>query len=154
MFDEAAVNTFIDNVVSHAATLGVFRQVNSHEPKRPPGPGLLYSVWAQLIEPIGAASGLASSSGYVVVAGRIYGNMLQKPEDQIDPGILRACTMLINAYSGDFNFGATARQVDFFGTYGEKLRAQAGYVDLGGGMYRVMTITIPVVFNDMWDLVP
>lgn len=152
MFDEAAVNTFVDNVVSHAATLNMFRNVASHEPKRPPGPGMLYAVWADTIEPI-VGSGLASLSGYVVVSGRIYGNMLQRPEDEIDPRILKACTTLLGAYAGDFNFGATARAVDFLGQYGSKLRGQAGYVMLGDGMYRVMTITIPVIFNDMWDLV-
>lgn len=153
-FDEAAVNTFVDNVASHAASLGIFRQVSFHEPKSPPGSGLRYSVWVQLMEPIGPASGLAIGSGYVVVTGRIYSNMLQKPEDDIDPAILRVATTLIKAYAGDFNFGGTARNVDVFGMYGEKLRARAGYVTVGGGMYRVMDITLPVIFNDMWDLTP
>lgn len=154
MFDEAAVGTFVDNIVSHAASLGIFRSVNFHEPKSPPGSGLRYAVWAQRIEPLGAASGLSAASGYVVVLGRIFGNMLQKPEDEIDPRILKASTVLLNAYLGDFDFGGTARDVDVYGSYGEKLQAQAGYADYGSGMYRVMTITIPVVFNDMWNLVP
>lgn len=153
-FDQAAVNTLVDNIVSHAASLGIFRAVNFHEPKSPPGSGLRYGVWADRIEPIAGASGLASTSGYVVVTGRIYGNMLQKPEDDIDPRIVTAATTLLGAYSGDFNFGATVRSVDLLGMYGSKLQATAGYVNVSGGMYRVMTITIPVVINDMWTQTP
>lgn len=152
-FDQAAVNALISSIISHAMTLGIFQAVNSHEPKAPPGSGLRYGVWADRIEPIAAASGLASTTGYVVAQGRIYGNMLQKPEDDIDPRMLTAATTLLGAYSGDFNFGATVRNVDLLGMHGAKLMAQAGYVNVSGGLYRVMTITIPVVINDMWSQV-
>lgn len=149
-FDQAAVNTLIDNITSHAAKLGIFRAVNFHEPKAPPGSGLRYGVWADRIEPV-VGSGLAATSGYVVATGRIYGNMLSKPEDDIDPRILTATSTLLDAYSGDFDFGATVRSVDLLGMYGTKLMAQAGYVTVSGSMYRVMSITIPVIINDMFS---
>lgn len=150
-FNQAAVLTLIDNVVSHALTLGVFESANSHEPKSPPGSGLRYAVWADTIMPIAAASGMASTSGKVVLNGRVYGSMLQKPEDDIDPNIITAVVTLIGAYSGDFDFGETVRNVDLLGMYGQSLSAQAGYVTIGTAMYRVMTITLPVVINDMWS---
>lgn len=153
-FDHAAVATLVDKVTSHAAATGAFRRVNSHEPKAAPGNGLTYAVWPDTIEPIGAASGLASVSGYVVLTGRIYGNMLMKPEDEIDPRILTAASTLINAYIGDFNFGDTVRNVDLFGMYGQKLRAQAGYATIASTVYRIMDVTIPVVINDMYTMEP
>lgn len=155
-FDQAAVNTLINNIVSHALKLGIFETVNTHEPKSPPslGNGLNYSVWVDRIEPIGSASGLNSTSGYVIANGRIHGNMMTKPEDDIDPRILTAATTLIGEYSGDFNFGTSIRSVDLLGMYGSKLMAQAGYLTVSGGMYRVMTITIPVIINDMWTQSP
>lgn len=149
-FDEAAVDTLVDKVVSHAASLGVFRRVNSHEPKAAPGNGLTYAVWVDTIEPLGGASGLAAVSGYVVLTGRIYGNMLMKPEDEIDPRILKAASRLLAAYCGDFDFGATVRNVDLFGTYGQKLRTQAGYAKIASSVYRIKDVTIPVVINDMF----
>lgn len=148
-FDQAAVLTLVDNVVSHASKLGVFRRVNSHEPKAAPGSGLSYMVWADSIEPI-EGSGLASTSGYVILNGRIYSNMLQKPEDEIDPRIITAATTLIGAYSGDFDFGASVRAVDLLGMYGQRLAGRAGYITIAGGMYRVFTLTVPVIINDMW----
>lgn len=151
-FDQAAVLGMVDKVTSHAASLGIFRRVNTHEPKAAPGSGLTYAVWADVIEPLDG-SGLASTSGYVVLNGRIFGNMLQKPEDEIDPRIITSVVTLIGAYSADFDFGATVRAVDLLGMYGQKLGAKAGYVTIAGGMYRVMTITIPVIVNDMWSQV-
>lgn len=152
-FDEAAVNTLVDKIVSHARALGVFRSVNFHEPKGQPGSGLRYGVWADIIQPVGAASGLSSTSGVVTVLGRIYGNALQKPEDDVDPRIMTAAVTLIGAYSGDFNFGATVRNVDLLGMYGRSLMAQAGYATIAQTTYRIMDITLPVVINDLWPQV-
>lgn len=152
-FDQAAVDQLFSSVVSHAQQLGVFRTVNSHEPKAAPGNGLRCAIWVQDIGGLGAASGLAATSGAVVLNVRIYGDMLQKPEDEVDPRILKAVTTLMGAYSGDFDFGETVRNVDLLGAYGPKLSAQAGYVTIGGTMYRIMTITVPVILNDMWSQV-
>lgn len=152
-FDQSAVLGLIDKIVSHASSLGIFRSVNSHEPKAAPGSGLRFAVWADVIEPLGQGSGLSSTSGYVVMMGRITGNMLQKPEDEIDPRMITAATTLIGAYSGDFNFGSTVRAVDLLGMYGQKLQAKAGYVTYGQGLYRAMDVIVPVIVNDMWDQV-
>lgn len=149
-FDQAAVNTIFSNVVSNAMQLGVFRRVNSHEPKAAPGSGLTYVVWVDQITPIGRASGLDATSGYVVLNGRIYGNAFLKPEDDLDPRILTAATTLIGQYSSGFTFGETVRNIDLLGEYGQRLGAQAGYVTIGQTVYRVMTLTIPLVVNDMW----
>lgn len=151
-FDTAAVNVLVDKLVSHAMKTGLFRSVNFHEPKSAPGSGLRLAVWADSIEPLGAASGLDAASGYVTVLARVYGNMLANPEDETDPRVMAAVTTLIGAYAGDFDFGATVRNVDLYGMYGRKLSAQAGYVTIAGSMYRVMTVTLPVVINDMWEV--
>ena len=152
-FDSAAVHQLVNSVVSHAQTLGIFDSVNTHEPKSAPGSDLRCAIWADSIIPLGGASGLSATSGEVIMSVRVYGNMLQKPEDEMDPRILSAVTTLIGSYSGDFNFGATVRNVDLLGSFGPKLQAQAGYVTIGQAMFRVMTITLPVIINDMWSQV-
>lgn len=152
-FDAAAVRTLVAKAESVALTTGQFRSVNFHEPKAAPGSGLRLAIWTQEIEPLAAASGLSATSGYVVLYARIYGNMLQKPEDEIDPRIMTAVTVLIGAYSADFTLGGTVRNIDLLGQFGSKLGAQAGYITIGGSMYRVMTVTVPCVVNDMWTQV-
>ena len=153
-FDQAAVNALTDKIASMAMKLGVFRSVNKHEPKSAPGTGLRLAIWAQSIEPIALASGQASTSGYVVCWARACGNMLAKPEDEIDPRIMSAMTTLIGAYSADFTLGGTVRNLDLLGAYGQRLAAAAGYVTIDSHLYRQMTLTVPCVIDDMWVQAP
>jgi hypothetical protein len=152
-FNQASVAGLVSALSSIAQQTGIFRSVNFHEPKSAPGSGLRLAVWVQSIEPLPEASGAASTSGYVVCFARIYGNMLQKPEDDLDPHVMTAATVLIGAYSADFTLGGTVRNSDLLGAYGQKLSALAGYVEIGGAMYRQMTVTVPAVINDMWEQV-
>ena len=108
-FNQAAVSDLVARLESIAMVANVFRTVNFHEPKSAPGTGLRLAIWCQSIEPLAKASGLASTSGYVVCSARVYGNMLAKPEDEIDPRIMTAMTTLIGAYSADFILGGTLR---------------------------------------------
>lgn len=149
-FDQAAVNALMSSVVSIAMQTGVCRSVNGHEPKSAPGSGLRGAIWVQEIEPIAEASGLASTSGYVVLNARLYGNMLQKPEDDVDPRLMGAGSVLIGAYSADFTLGGTVRNIDLTGMYGQRLGGRAGYLEIASTLYRIFTITVPCVVNDMW----
>ena len=152
-FDQAAVDSLFDQVVSNAMELGIFRSVNSHEPKSAPGDGLRCAIWVDEIIPLPQASGLNVTTGKVTLNVRIYGNMLTKPEDEIDPRLSTAATTLLSEYSGAFTLGETVRNIDLLGAFGAPLGARAGYMTIDSHMYRVMTITLPVVVNDMWDQV-
>lgn len=152
-FDAAAVKALRDQVVSHALTLGLFDRVAQHEPKGAPGNGLTCSIWADVIEPLPDASGLAATSGRVAFHVRIMAPMLQEPQDDIDGLILTAAVTLIGEYSGHFTLGGTVRDVDLLGAHGEPLKAQAGYLDIDRKLYRVMVVTLPVIINDLWTQV-
>lgn len=148
------VDALTDAVVSHAAASGHFERVNAHEPKNSPGNGLTCAVWAQTVVPIPAASGLNSTTGRVLFNVRIYSNMLQEPQDGIDPEVLKAVDTLFTAYSGDFTLDGLVRNVDLLGTYGVAMTAVAGYVPIGNNtMYRIMTISLPLIVNDLWSQV-
>jgi hypothetical protein len=79
--------------------------------------------------------------------------MTREPQDDIDTDILNATDLLMNEYSGDFELGGNVREVDLLGEFGDSLSSQAGYVTIGGTMFRVMTITLPVIVNDAWNQV-
>lgn len=149
-FDPTAI---IDAVASHAAATGDFDIVNKHEPKSAPGRGLSAHIWAQHLGTARAQSGLSITSAILVLNVRIMSNMLAEPQDDIDPEILRAVNRLMAAYSADFTLGGLVREIDLLGITGQTLRADAGYVRIGGGeggMYRVMVITVPMIINDVW----
>lgn len=140
----------LNAIESHAGSLGQFERVNGHEPVGAPGSGLTAAVWADSINPVAAASGLAATSVRVAFMVRIYSSAIQQPLDAIDPGILTAAGALMDAYSSDFDLGATVRNVDLRGAHGMALAAQAGYVTMDGKLMRVMTITLPVIINDVF----
>ncbi len=150
-FNEAAIAAIFDKMVSHAAASGYFDAVNGHEPKSAPGNGLTAAVWVDRIAPV-QSSGLASTSGLLVLMQRVYTSFISQPFDAIDPNVLSAVSWLIGAYSADFDLGGAGgtRAIDLLGAEGTALAAQAGYVEIDRKMNRVMTVTIPVVVNDMW----
>jgi len=142
----------VDALVSHALVTGQFERVNGHEPKSAPRSGVSYALWVDVIEPI-RDSGLASTSGRVAFMGRIYMNMTQEPQDGIDPQIIIATDAMMTEYSGDFELGGnlSVREIDLLGAYGPPLYAKAGYLEQDKRLMRVMTITIPVIVNDIWS---
>lgn len=153
-YDQKAVNALYDAAVSEMQQLGTFRSVNTHEPKSAPGSGLRLSIWIDTIIPVPRGSGLSATSGSVVLLARAYGNALQKPEDEVDPRLTAAASSVINAFSTNFTLGGTIRCVDLLGMYGQSLRAQAGYLTIASTVYRIMTVTVPCIVNDLWNQVP
>ena len=147
------VEAVFDKVVSHAAASGYFERVNQHEPKskNPAGTGMTCAVWMQSIRPSAKSSGLAATSGRLEFTVRIYTSMTAEPQDAIDPAVLRAVNALMTAYSGDFELGGEVRHVDLLGAEGVPLSAEAGYLEQGGRLYRVMDILLPLIVNDLWN---
>ena len=152
-----AINSqdLIDRIASHAMATGYFDRVNQHEPKNKPGRGLTCAVWIDRIEPARGRSGLTSTDARVVFNVRVYTNMLQQPQDAIDPQVMIACDALFEAYSGDFQLGDESRYIDLLGmTQGHPLFSQSGYINIDNMVYRVMTITVPVIIEEAWTQTP
>ena len=154
-FNDAAINVIFDKIVGHALQTNRFEAVNQHEPKNAPGNGLTCAVWIQTIKPY-KGSGLSMTSGVVIMMARIYTNFIAQPYDMIDPNVTAATTDFMGALSGDFDLGGDVdvRAVDLLGMSGTTLSAQAGYVEIDRRMFRVMTVTIPIIINDMFSQVP
>lgn len=145
-FDPQAV---FDTIQNHALTSGWFERVGTHEPKNAPGTGLTCAIWSDHIGLV-QSSGLDQSSVRVIFKVRVYSNMIQEPQDGIDPNVVAATCGLFAAYNTDFELGGEARHIDLLGSEGDPLYAEAGYLEVAGRMYRVMTISLPVIFNDAW----
>ncbi|MGH3680775.1 MAG: hypothetical protein ACRDT2_11080 [Natronosporangium sp.] len=144
-------NSLFGRVRSHALASGRFARVNQHEPKNAPGHGLSAALWVDRIDPVAEVSGLAATSARIVFHLRVYSNMLQEPQDAIDPGVLSAVAALMTAYSGDFTLGGLVKQVDLLGQHGISLSARAGYINQDSRLYRVMLLQVPIVINDVFD---
>lgn len=144
------IDTLVNEMETHAQTTGYFDRVNMHEPKNAPGHGLTAAVWADSVTPLPTGSGANSTSVRVVFNIRIYTNMLQEPQDAIDPNIFKAVDSLMDSFSSDFELGGNVRGVDLLGMYGVAMSAQAGYLEQDRKLYRVVTVTVPLIVNDVW----
>lgn len=141
----------IDRLASHAMASGYFDRVNQHEPKSKPGRGLTCAIWIDRIEPASRRSGLTATDARVVFNVRVYTNMLQQPQDAIDPQVMIATDALFEAYSGDFSLGSDDKFIDLLGmTQGHPLFSQSGYINIDNVVMRVMTITVPVIIENAW----
>ncbi|KJK44440.1 hypothetical protein UK23_29515 [Lentzea aerocolonigenes] len=143
----------LERMQSMVKKLALFEQVNLSEPKSAPGKGLNFAFFLQRIAPVPSQSGQASTTGLVVFTGRIYSNMLQKPESALDIQMALAAAKVIEAFSGDIDLGDAIRYVDLLGMTGTALSGQGGYLQIDSGMFRIFDITIPLVVNDIWNQV-
>jgi hypothetical protein len=76
------------------------------------------------------------------------------PLDAVDPKITSAASSMVRLYVGDFTLGGLVSNVDIFGAGGKPLAAEAGWLTIGGdggGRYRSMITTLPLVCNNIWD---
>lgn len=148
-----SVNPLMNALVDACLTLGRFESVNKHEPKAPHPGGYMAAMWVQSITPLKGEGGLESTTVRAEFTLRIYGNMLQEPQDEIDPEISDAAELVMSTLSGDFSLGGLAREVDLLGAYGTPLGARAGYIVLSGKLFRVMDVTVPVIVDNVWTQV-
>lgn len=146
-------SAILDAIVSHAQANGKFERVLAHEPKNAPGNGLSAAVWAGDILPIARVSGLDKTSALLSFSVRVYMNMLYEPQDDIDRVLLDAVGSLMNDYTGEFTLAGAASWIDLVGMYSQGMLSRAGYLELDKTLYRVMTITLPVVVADVWTQV-
>jgi hypothetical protein len=81
----------------------------------------------------------------------IYANMLAEPYEETDGKLIRALDALMTAYNGDFTLGGTIRNVDVFGQVTQGLRVTAEYFKPDDVLFRVLTISLPLIVNDVWE---
>lgn len=149
------IEGFIDAAMSHAGATGHFEKLNGHEPKNAPATGgLTGAVWVDRIIPIRGRSGLDTVTAVVVLNVRIYASAASDPADAIDPAMVKAADDVVRAFIGDFTLGGLVSNVDIFGAHGRALDVRAGYLTQDGMPYRVLTIWLPCVVNDLWTEAP
>lgn len=140
----------VDALDSLCAATGLFQKSITFEPKRAPDGDMTAATWFQTILTAPEHSGLAKSSVVVVYNIRLYTNMLQEPPDAIDPSLVTATDTILTNLHSDFDLGSSVGFVDLLGQTGVSLRAEAGYLDIDGTMFRIVDITVPCVLFDAW----
>ena len=147
---EEWIDDIFDAVVSDIQASGYFDKVNEHEPKRAPARGLTASVWLDRLFPVPRIGSLTNTSACLLFKVRVYQNALSNPMDAIDRNVLKAVSNIMRRYHDNFDFDGAIRNTDLLGESGISLSAQAGYIEMDSTLYRVMTIDVPCLVNDVW----
>lgn len=147
------IQSILDVIVSHALSTGYFEAVNQYESKQSPSSGITGAVWVDRVAPI-RTSGLNNTSVRVELQFRLYSSTLMEPYDDIDPNLTTVLDTLMRAYCGDFELGSQVRHIDIFGAYGAPLESRSGYINLDGREFRVFSIRLPLICDDLWAQAP
>lgn len=139
----------IATLQSHAAASGHFESVNGHEVKNAvSGGGLVCALWVASITGT-LTSSLAATSTRLTISVRVYTSLNQPDADWIEPAVMDAVDALMTAYSERFTLGGLARNVVLLPDQsGEGMNAQAGYLQIGQTMHRIMDLHVPMILND------
>jgi hypothetical protein len=144
-FNSAAATALFSALQSYAQQLGLFQNVDTHEPANAPGNRLYASIVLASIRSDPDKSGMASVSGTITFTVRIWSAALQRPLDSIDPEVLAAASAYMGALAGGFTLGETIRNIDLFA-----MSAQAVWTEFQDKQFRVIEIAVPAVINDLW----
>lgn len=141
-------------VQSHAQSLGLFEQVLLHEPENAPDNGLCAACVLSDGAPVPGQSGLVSTSWRLQVSVRIYLNLLHEPQDGNEVLIAGAVDALISDYTAAFTLGGLVEEVDVMGAYGAPLAWKFEYATHNHKLYRIATITLPMIVTDVYTQGP
>jgi len=141
-------------VESYLLASGYFgSQAQIGEPKSPPGEGLTATVFMDRAGVAELTLGGKTIEQHVVTL-RIYLNMLAEPQEDVELTLAKVVQEVISDLLGDYDLGATIRNVDAAGQYGTSVGTAWGYVDVGGVMFRIADVTLPLVVDDSATCAP
>ena len=141
-----ASNT-LDAVAGHLLASGYLRDVMIGEPKSPPsGDQLTASVFLNSISVAEVTLGSTIESHVLML--RIFRNMLAEPTETMEKEFAKAVSSILSDIIGEFDLGGSVRSIDVAGIYGPSIAVSYGYLDLGGTMFRIADITLPLIVDD------
>ena len=138
-----SVKATLEKIQSYLASDGGFKVAMIGEPKSlAPGTQLAAAVYMQGVSFEGFVVDGGSIESHVVNI-RLYMEMFREPVKEVEIDMAVAVQRIVSDLLGDFDLGATIRNVD-----GANVRTDWGYVDLGGKMFRVADITLPLIVDN------
>jgi hypothetical protein len=142
-------------IETYVQKLGLFQSVAIGEPKSPPGQGFHAALWMQSVAISMIYAGGETRENHVI-ALRVYRDMLAEqtdPQLNLESEMASVLSKLMESLLGDTDLESTVMSIDAAGMDGSSMSATFGYTDVGGSMYRVVDINIPMIVNGSSTLV-
>jgi hypothetical protein len=143
----------LDAVESHALASGYVQRFTAAEPSDAPGRGVSAATMLTRVTSLAGRSGLSASAARVELGVRLYVPSATRQPEAVEAVIVAAVDALLRSFSADFDLGG-ARFVDLLGAHGAPLESVAGWTRMGDQLYRVHTITLPIIVDDLWGQSP
>lgn len=140
------IRTSLRAIESHLLRNGYFGSgVQIGEPKAPPSAPLSAVVFMAEVAVVQLT--LVSTIERHSVVVRIYKNMLAEPQENIELEMALVVSKVMSDLAGEYDLGATVRNVDIGGQHGAALSARWGYASVSGVMYRVVDIFVGLIVD-------
>ena len=124
---------------------GAFKAVVIGEPKAPPE-DTTCALW--MVSTVPVALTLTTTVEVHVVNARVHMKALDEETERTELEMARIVSDISADILGDFDLGATVRNVDAAGQYGTAFGSQWGYADISHTLFRICDITIPLIVDD------
>lgn len=134
--------------------LGIFKTVAFYEPKAAP-PADHCALWGDRLRAIPRRSGLATAAFLMMINCRIYNSygsadFVDQTAAAVEPKVFRAAAAVMGEFIGNFTLETLDGNIDVLGDNGFALDAVPGYINHDGIIFRVITVQIPVIINDLF----
>jgi hypothetical protein len=144
------IKSTLEAVESHISRSGYVADVQIGEPVAPPDAtdrihAAIYMATAGVAELT-----LSSTIELHVATIRLYKRAAFTEGDdagEVEMDMAMAVSEISSNLIGEYDLGATIRNIDVAGQYGQAVTAQWGYVALNQTMYRTVDITLPLVVD-------
>lgn len=150
------IKSTLNAVASKMQASGYFAAVMIGEPKSPPTGGgphnIVAAIWMTRAGVVGTT--LTKTIESHVLTVRLYTDMLAEPQEDIEFGLAAVTSDFMSDLCGEYDLGATIRNIDIAGEYGTALSAEWGHVDVSGKMCRIVDVTLPLTVDDSGTFVP
>jgi len=140
------IKTTLQAIESYLAASGYFVHTQVAEPKSPPPEGLSAAVYMSDVAVHQVTLGTTIERHVPII--RLYKQMLAEPAADIEFEMALAVQQVTSDLLGEYDLGTTVRNVDAGGETGAPMSARWGYVDVGGTMFRVVDIVVPLIVDD------
>ena len=127
---------------------GACGAVTIGEPKSPPGGG---KYQAAVYMRSTAVYGVTANGGTLevhVVNVRLYKDMLAEPRENIETDLATALARIASDLIGEYDLGATVRNIDVAGAQGTPMSSEWGYTSISEKMFRVIDLRVPLLVDD------
>lgn len=143
-----AVRATLRAIESYIKASGYFQLAQVGEYKMPPSIGtkLAAAAWMARAGVVGTT--LTTTIELHTVNLRIYRDALAEPSENGEFQVSEAVSEVLSDLLGEYDLGATIRNIDAAGQYGQSVGVEWGYADISGHLYRIADITLPLIVDD------